>query len=90
MKVLISSLALIALAATLSACAGSYRDGGLETTDTFGRANTQNIQVQAEAARSDQGVTDGNRVVSAIDKYKHGDPAPANAPAASRVGEGGN
>lgn len=86
MKVLISSLAALAL----GACAGSYRDGGLETTDTFGRANTQNIQVQAEAARADQGVTDGDRAVSAIDKYKHGDPSPANAPAASRVGEGGN
>ena len=90
MKVLISSLALIALSASLGACAGSYRDGGLETTDTFGRANTQNIQVQADAARSDQDVTDGDRAVAAIDKYKHGAPAPVNAPAASRVGEGGN
>jgi len=86
MKVLISSLALLAL----GACAGSYRDGGLETTDTFGRANTQNIEVQADAARSDQDVSDGDRAVAAIDKYKHGAPAPVNAPAASRVGEGGN
>ena len=86
MKVLISSLALLAL----GACAGSYRDGGLETTDTFGRANTANIQVQAEAARSDQSTTDGDRAVTAVEKYKHGVLAPANAPAASRVGEGGN
>ena len=90
MKVLISSLALIALGACLGACAGSYRDGSLETTDTFGRATTQNIQVQADAARSEQGVTDGDRAVTAIDKYKHASQAPANAPAASRVGEGGN
>jgi len=81
-----SSIALLAL----GACAGSYRDGGLETTDTFGRANTANIQAQAEAARSDQSTTDGERMSDAVDKYKHGTPVVTNAPAASRVGEGGN
>lgn len=86
MRVLFSSLALLALAA----CAGSYRDGGRETTDTFGRATTSNIEAQVSAARSDQSTTDGDRMVAAVDKYKHGDPTPTNAPAASRVGEGGN
>ena len=65
-------------------------DGGLETTDTFGRANTANIGVQAEAARADQSTTDGERMSDAVDKYKHGAPVVTNAPAASRVGEGGN
>jgi hypothetical protein len=86
MKALTSAFALLAL----SACAGSYRDGSLETTDTFGRANTANIQAQAAAARSDQNTTDGERVAGAVEKYKHGDPTPTNAPAASGVGEGGN
>ncbi|MBS0383935.1 MAG: hypothetical protein JSS00_01140 [Proteobacteria bacterium] len=86
MKVLISTFALLAL----SGCAGSYRDGSLETTDTFGRANAANIQTQAAAARSDQSTTDGEVVASAVDKYKHGDPPPTAAPAASRVGAGGN
>ena len=86
MKVLIASIALL----SLGACAGSYRDGSMETTDTFGRANSENIQTQAAAARSDQSTTDGERMADAVAKYKHGDPSPTNAPAASRVGEGGN
>jgi len=84
MKVLLSSIALLAL----SACAGSYRDGKLETSDYFGQANTANIAAQAEAARSDQSTTDGDRMVGAVEKYKNGNPTPTNAPSASRVGEG--
>jgi hypothetical protein len=82
MKFVLSSLALLGLCA----CAGSYRDGKLETSDYFGQANSANIAAQAEAARHDEGTTDGDRMVGAVEKYKDGSPAPTNAPAASRVG----
>ena len=84
MKVILSAIALLGLCA----CAGSYRDGKLETSDYFGQANTANIAAQAEAARHDESATDGDRMVGAVEKYKNGSPAPTNAPAASRVGDG--
>lgn len=84
MKVILTSIALLGLCA----CTGSYRDGKLETSDTFGQANAANITAQAEAARNDHGTTDGDRMVGAVERYKVGDPTPTNAPAASRVGEG--
>ena len=83
MKFILSSLALLGLCA----CAGSYRDGKLETSDYFGQANAANIAAQAEAARNDQSTTDGDRMVGAVGKYKDGNPAPTSAPSASRVGD---
>lgn len=84
MKFVLASLALLGLCA----CAGSYRDGKLENSDYFGQANAANIAAQAEAARNDQSITDGGRMVGAVDKYKDGTAAPTTAPAASRVGTG--
>jgi len=84
MKFFLPAIALLGLCA----CAGSYRDGKLETSDYFGQANTANIAAQAEAARHDESATDAERMVGAVEKYKDGNPAPTRAPAASRVGEG--
>ena len=84
MKAILTSIALLGLCA----CAGSYRDGKLETSDYFGQATAANIAAQAEAARNDESTTDGDRMVGAVEKYKNGNATPTNAPTASRVGEG--
>lgn len=86
MKMILTTFALLGL----SACTGSYRDGSLENSDYFGRANTANITAQADAARNDQSMTDGDRMVVGVEKYKNGTPTPTNAPAASQIGQGGH
>ena len=78
-------IVLLATIASLGACVG-YKDGSREMSPTFGDVGRHNIAVQAEAAKTDTGTTDGARQARAIELYRtNRTPAPT-ATRASEVG----